>query len=139
MNDALEQNSSTRYILKEDPQPRYLRIILEGAWDNALIGEIADGILGLCVKHQTRKILCDMREFSGNPSVMARFHMATTFTMKYIRGRLSHRLPPCRFAVVGHHPLVDPNRFEETMAVNNGLPVKTFTDLEKAVAWLTAD
>jgi hypothetical protein len=139
MNGTLDQNKNTRYLLKDDPQPQYLRISLVGEWDNALIGEISDGILDLCAKHQTRRILCDMREFTGNPSVMARFNMATTFAVKYIKGRLSHHLPPCRFAVIGHHPLVDPNRFEETVAVNNGLPVKTFTDLEKALAWLTAN
>lgn len=127
------------YFLKDDPQPKYLRIAIKGEWDNALVGEISDRILGICAQHQARLILFDAREFSGDPSVMSRFNMATHFTLKYVKARFSHRLPACRFAVIGHHPLVDPHRFEETVAVNNGLPVRTFTDMEKALAWLEAD
>jgi len=31
---------------------------------------------------------------------------------------------------------VDEKRFEETVAINRGLPVKTFTHLEQALEWL---
>ncbi len=127
------------HILREAPQPHYLRIILEGEWENALIGETADNILALCEKHAAQRILMDVRGFLGNPSTLDRFFMATQFSVKYLKARLAKRVPPCRFAVIGHHPMVDPQRFEETVALNNGLPVCTFTDLEKALAWLEAD
>lgn len=127
------------YLLKDELQPRYLQINLEGEWESSKIGEISDEILNICEKYQSRRILFDVRRLTGNPSVMGRFSMATQFAMKFIKARISHRIPACRFAVIGHHPMVDPNRFEETVAVNNGLPVRTFTDLEKALAWLEAD
>ena len=127
------------YTLKDDPQPNYLRIALEGEWDDALVSEISDRILDLCAKHQARRILFDVRNYAGNPSTMGRFFMATHFAVKFLKARLARRIPACRFAVIGHHPLVDPERFEETVALNNGLPVGTFTDLEKALAWLEAD
>ena len=127
------------YLIKDDPQPGYLKITVEGEWADNLIGETADRLLALCEKHQAKKILFDFLELSGNPSTMSRFYMSTQFAVKFLKLRLSHRLPPCRFAVFGRHPLVDPNRFEETVAVNNGLPVRTFTDLEKAMDWLDVD
>jgi len=127
------------YLIKDDPQPHYLHIRLEGAWDDKLIGETSDRILALCEKHQARKILFDVMGLSGNPSTLSRFSMSTQFAVKFLKARLAHRIPACRFAVIGHHPLVDSNRFEETVAVNNGLPVRTFTDLEKALAWLEVD
>lgn len=127
------------YLIKDDPQPNYLRISVEGQWDDELIGETSDRLLALCEKHQATKILFDMTGLSGNPSTMSRFNMSTQFAVKFLKARLTHRIPSCRFAVFGRHPLVDPNRFEETVAVNNGLPVRTFTDLEKALAWLEVD
>jgi hypothetical protein len=123
-------------ILKDDPQPNYLRISLEGQWDNHSIGETSDRILELCKKHQARRILFDVRGLEGNPSIMERFNMATQFSMRYLKARLTGNILPCRFAVIGKHPLVDPRRFEETVGVNNGLPVRTFTELEQALAWL---
>lgn len=126
-------------ILKDDLQPNYLHISLEGEWDDEQVGETADGILALCEKHQAKKILFDVLGLTGNPSTMSRFYMSAQFAMKFLKARLAHRIPPCRFAVIGSHPLVDPNRFEETVALNNGLPVRTFTELDKALAWLEAD
>jgi hypothetical protein len=123
-------------ILKDDPQPNYLRISLEGDWDNHSIGETSDHILDLCKKHKARRVLFDVTGLKGNPSTMERFNMATQFTVKYMKARLAGDLLPCRFAVFGKNPIVDPHRFEETVAVNNGLPVRTFTELEPALAWL---
>ena len=127
------------YLIKDDPQPTYLRISVEGQWEDNLIGETSDHLLALCEKHQAAKILFDFRELSGNPSTISRFYMSTQFAVKFLKLRLSHRIPVCRFAVLGHHPLVDPRRFEETVAVNNGLPVRTFTNLQQALAWLEID
>lgn len=126
-------------LLKDELHPGYLKISLEGEWDDTTIGETSDHIIALCAKHQAKKILFDVTGLSGNPSTMSRFSMSTQFAVKFLRARLTHRIPACRFAVIGHHPMVDPNRFEETVAVNNGLPVRTFTDLEKALAWLEVD
>jgi len=116
----------------------YLRIALTGNWDSSSLGPTADKILALCEKHQTREILMDVRNLEGNPNAFDRFAMATLFTAKYFAARLANRVPPCRFAVIGKEPLVDRKRFEETVDVNRGLPVKTFTDLEEAEKWLEA-
>ncbi|HUO58752.1 MAG TPA: STAS/SEC14 domain-containing protein [bacterium] len=126
-------------ILKDEPQSNYLRLSLEGDWDNDTIGKTSEQILDLCKKHQARRVLFDVRNLHGNPSVLERFNMATQFSLKYMKCLLGGEIQSSRFAVIGNHPLVDPHRFEETVSVNKGLPVKTFTDLDQALAWLLRD
>jgi len=39
-------------------------------------------------------------------------------------------------AVVGTVPLIDPNKFAETVALNRGAVGKAFFDLEEAISWI---
>ena len=78
----------------------------------------------------------DVFGLHGNPRFMERFTLATVFTAKYLKARMSKEVPSCLFAVVGSHPLVDLKKFEETVAKNRGTPVKTFTDMKEALMWL---
>jgi len=41
-----------------------------------------------------------------------------------------------RVAIVGVEPLVDRDRFGQTVAQNRGLPVKITTRMEEALSWL---
>jgi hypothetical protein len=41
-----------------------------------------------------------------------------------------------RFAVVGQEPLIDEERFGETVAVNRGINAKATTSLDEAISWL---
>jgi hypothetical protein len=41
-----------------------------------------------------------------------------------------------RFAVVGQEPLIDEERFGETVAVNRGINAKAATSLDEAISWL---
>ena len=41
-----------------------------------------------------------------------------------------------RFAYVLEEPMLDPERFGETVAVNRGMRVRAFDNLEAARAWL---
>ncbi len=40
------------------------------------------------------------------------------------------------FAVVGNEPMVDPERFAETVGRNRGAHVRVFTDIDDAVEWV---
>ena len=51
----------------------------------------------------------------------------------------SHGVSPAtRFAYVLEEPMLDPDRFGETVAVNRGMIVRAFDNLEAARAWLAA-
>lgn len=116
--------------------PKYLKITLVGDFNAADIPGTADRVLEICGEHRQENVLVDVFGLKGNPNFVERFTLATVFATKYIHARMTHQVPPCLFAVVGNHPMVDERKFEENVAKNRGTPVKTFTDLQEALAWL---
>ena len=49
---------------------------------------------------------------------------------------LRNGCPSPEFAYVLHIPVLDPNRFGETVALNRGMRIKVFDDLDVARDWL---
>ena len=122
--------------VKDEVHSSHLKVLLVGDFDVADVPVTADRIIESCAKHQKEKVLVDVMGLEGNPNFMERFTLSTVFAAKYLKARVAKEVPSCLFAVVGKHPLVDPQRFEETVAKNRGTPVKTFTDMKEALMWL---
>lgn len=95
--------------------------------------EVIDGI----IKYNATKVLFDGREITGEPLTMERFYygefVAQAVMNCIISGKISH-VP--KFAYVLRPPVLDPDRFGETVAKNRGMKVKTFETLEDAISWL---
>ena len=94
-------------------------------------------ILEAIVQHKMDKVLIDGREIEGEPTTIERFiysEFAATAT-RMLRERMALPKPP-QFACVLQEPVLDPMRFGETVAVNRGMHVKVFDDLEDALRWL---
>jgi hypothetical protein len=125
--------------LKTEPQPGYLRITFEGHFEPSLIDEVTSGVVENGVKHQSSKMLLDFRQVDGQMSTMDRYNVASIFAKKYLDQKLAGTIPSCRFAFVGNHPLVDPKKFGETVAINRGINIKVFTEMAEALAWLEVD
>ena len=94
--------------------------------------EILDGL----VKHKLKKVLIDGRQLTGNLQPLERFYYG-----KYVADAVAHavnrnKIEVPRFAYVLQKPMLDPNRFGETVAVNRGMRVKTFEKIEQAEWWL---
>ena len=92
-------------------------------------------VLGVVAQYKAKTVLIDARKVKGKPEVVERFYyseFAATETMRLFN---EHRIFP-RFAYVMHPPLLDPQRFGETVAVNRGMIVKAFETLEEAFEWL---
>ncbi len=121
---------------KIEPQIGYLLMTCEGYFEPSLIGQFSDQVIEACKKYQPSNFLVDFRKVEGEMSTMDRYNLSVTASKKYIDEKLTGKIPSCRFAFVGNHPLVDPKRFGETVAVNRGLNVKAFTDIKEALAWL---
>jgi hypothetical protein len=121
---------------KIEPQKDYLLMTCEGTYLPSLANEFTNEILQACLKHRPTKFLIDFRKVKGEMTTMDRFSLAVIAAKKYIVELLTGKIPGCRFAIVGNHPLVDQGKFEETVAVNRGLNTKTFTDIQEAYAWL---
>ncbi len=82
------------------------------------------------------RILLDASAVTGKPSQDERYALGVYVADE--QRLLAAKTPPyfLRVAVYGHQPLVDPNRFGETVALNRGAKVKVSERLDEALAWL---
>jgi hypothetical protein len=96
-------------------------------------------VLEAVALNKVGKVLFDGRRLAGNPKFMERFYygeFAAKAVAKYA-ARGVHR--DTQFAYVLEVPMLDPRRFGETVAVNRGMVVKTFENLNDALGWLGID
>lgn len=94
-------------------------------------------ILDAAARHQTEKILIDGREIQGEPDIIQRFFYGT-FVAHAVATYIAERGVPraAQFAYVLHEPVLDPQRFGETVATNRGMWMKAFDNLKDAREWL---
>ena len=93
-------------------------------------------IMDAVALHKTKKVLFDGRTITGNPRTIERFYygeFAAATAAHYLAQSAS--VAP-RFAFVLREPVLDPERFGETVAVNRGMLIKVYDNLEEALAWL---
>jgi len=89
-------------------------------------------------RFKSTKVLFDGRMLVGEPKVMERFYYGE-FAARSVANFASRGVSPAtRFAYVLEEPLLDPERFGETVALNRGMRVRAFDNLEPARAWLDA-
>ena len=88
-------------------------------------------------QNNATKVLFDGRAVKGDPEMIERFwygeFVAEAVNRYMIEGAV-RRAP--QFAYVLHEPVLDAKRFGETVAVNRGMWVKAFDNLEEAREWL---
>ena len=94
-------------------------------------------MLDAVARHKVRKVLFDGRGLVGEPETMERFYYGE-FAAKAVaksadHGKLSRST---QFGYVLEEPVLDPQRFGETVAVNRGMIVKVFDNLQDALGWL---
>jgi hypothetical protein len=86
--------------------------------------------------HRTKRVLLDGRKITGDPETIERFYygeFAAQTVAQYQKRGVSLATP---FAYVLSAPVLDAERFGETVAVNRGMHVKAFDDIEQALEWL---
>ena len=93
-------------------------------------------LLDTLVEHKLRKVLIDGRQLIGDPELLERFYYGTFVAQAVNRtvNRTACAVPA--FAYVLEKPMLDPDRFGETVAVNRGMRVRAFDNLEQARWWL---
>lgn len=79
------------------------------------------------------KALCDVRNVSGEPTLVQRFEMGQFIANLFSENPEYHSI---RLAVLGNEPIISPDRFAETVARNRGATGKVFTDPQEAAAYL---
>ena len=93
-------------------------------------------ILASLEQHKLRKVVVDGRPVTGEPSPAERYlygeFVANEVSQQCTRMKGNHP----QFAYLLIPPVGDPQRLGETAAVNRGMFVKTFENLDDALQWL---
>ena len=95
--------------------------------------EVVDAVIA----NQSEKIVFDGRSISGDPEIIERFFYGE-FTAISVKRPLEEGaiVTPPRFAYILLPPVLDLERLGQTVAVNQGLHVKSFDNLTEGIAWL---
>lgn len=119
---------------------KYLYAALSGgAVDMAQAKELFKRILDSSVEHRVSRVLIDCRGVSTGISTTARFEFAGFMAEQQRRLLASSPSTASRIAFVGNPPLIDPERFGETVALNRGANVKVADNMDDALGWLDLD
>lgn len=109
---------------------RYLLFEFSGPFDVIAGKQVVDEMLKACAEYGRNKCVLDCRAMTGPMPLMARFEV-----IEYgqrLRGKVA------QLAMVGLPGTMLPDRFVENVAVNRGVNLRLFSDLDEAVAWLGA-
>ena len=90
--------------------------------------------INVAQEHQRFKVLIDANGVKGQLSTLDRYEGASFLSEQNISRLVRIRA----VAIAGPEPLIDPDRFGETVARNRGVNGRVFTDLDEAIMWLTS-
>ena len=113
-----------RIIQKET----YIRFDFTGQFSEVTGKQCIDAMVEACSQLQVSKALLDCRKMTGEIKILESFTVAE-YGGK-MRGFLS------KTALVGREDQMLSDNFVENVAVNRGVNLKIFTDVEEAIDWL---
>jgi len=93
-------------------------------------------LLDTLVEHNLKKVLVDGRQLLGQPEMLERFYYGVFVADAVNRTVSRARCAVPTFAYVLVEPMLDPSRFGETVALNRGMKIKAFDNLQHARWWL---
>lgn len=109
----------------------YVELTCRGTYAFEPLLDVLRDALEAGIDHDRSAVLLDLRNVAGAPNKMERYELGTRFA------KLQLSLDTLvTIAVVGHQPLVDPQRFAEMVALNRCAVGKVFEDHDEAVTWL---
>jgi hypothetical protein len=119
-----------------EPRRDYLRVTLSGAYTLREAQDVFYEAVQTAIASGQSRVLIDASRVTGAPTQDERYMLGLFVAAE--QRILAAQTPPVdvHVAVYGHPPLVDPNRFGETVAVNRGARVKVSEQLDEALAWL---
>jgi hypothetical protein len=119
-----------------ESRKHYLLAALSGAFSLRGAQDAYDRAVKAALPLGLDRILFDASAVTGKPSQDERYALGLFVATE--QRLLAAKSPPCYLsvAVYGHQPLVDPNRFGETVALNRGAKLKVSERLDEALAWL---
>ncbi len=124
------------YQLNITNKENYLLAEVSGEFDYTIDHEFFPELIDSCFAYNRPKLLLDAINLKGFLSTFQRYNIALSVT-NTIRKNFDKGI--IQIAVVGTEPLIDPDKFGETVATNRGLILKVTTDMEEALKWLQSE
>ena len=116
-------------------EPEFLRAVVGGDFALADAKSNFAEILEAVGQHGSRKVLFDARNVVGEPTTAQRFEYGVFVAQA--SAALERRLAfKPKFAYVMQLPVLDQRRLGEITAVNRGMHVRAFDNLDDALRWL---
>ena len=123
-------------IIEMRPESGYLHARATGEFSLEEAKRTFLEMLEAVARHQVMKVLFDGRRLTGDPDTLERFYYGKYAADAVLQFKDRGVSPATQFAYVLKEPVLDPQRFGETVAVNRGMLVKTFDNLEDALGSL---
>lgn len=115
-------------------QPDHLRLDCAGTFLQESVLKLYEQAFLLAANAGRDAVLIDGRKLTGRePTLTERYAQAVL-----VAELQSSQKPRIRLAVLGHEPIVHPERFGEIVAANHGAVARVFTDESAALEWLLA-
>ena len=112
--------------------PGYLEVACAGLYSRAESLRVGEEAYREAARANRSAVLVDVRGVSGRvPTILDRFEMGLRIAKHYLESD-----PRARLAVLGHEPMIHPERFGELVARNRGADARVFTDEAQALDWL---
>ncbi len=115
---------------------RFLRVEAKGQFSLKEAKRTYLDMLEAIAQNNARKVLFDGRALTGEPKFIERFYYGKFAADEVVKLLDRRECPVPQFAYVLKKPVLDPQKFGETVARNRGMNVRTFENLEDALVWL---
>lgn len=107
----------------------YVLVEFSGTFSVEAGKRCVDRMDAACEEYDRSKVLLDCRGLTGNMDIFDRFKVTEYGTSQHRHFR--------RLALLALEEMVLPDRFIENVAVNRGMDLKIFTELDEAEQWLS--
>jgi len=112
----------------------YLRLECSGTFSQESALDAYERAFTLAAEAGRPAVLVDIRAVTGRePTLAERYQLAVR-----VADAQAATKPRIRFALLGHEPMIHPERFGEIVATTRGADGRVFTDEASALEWLLA-
>lgn len=127
------ENTDANFNVETVEGANFITLIAGGIYSLERAIHLCKLSIDSCLLYNKKKILVDITKVTGNVPFFERFQYAEALAQYKAKHALTE---VSKIALLGKEPLVDKKRFGETVAVNRGVNIKVFTELNDALIWL---
>ena len=114
--------------------PQHVSLVVAGLYSRSEAFRVGEEAFREAAAAGRQNVLVDVRKVNGRvPPLLDRFDFGV-----HIADQHRAFTPRIRLALLGHEPMIHPERFGELVARNRGADARAFTDEAEALQWLGA-